>query len=348
MLNYDYNENSTLKVSRVASSDIIKRITLRGFPGYNDLRREGKFAYIQTEKKSLPSFIDGSPSLTSDKASIDLTTVLIDWGDTGAFLVKRCTTKRKKNTKVHAASKSSAGLENIAENADMVVEQEIAKAESDYAGLRPEKFKIILSFLQIFSQMKFNYGIKWPTAVAYYMRTFASLNFDLVSIAAVDCIYRTNYYFSLQFAIILPIVAAIFLQIVKLLGRNIYWNKLGRIPRKCVKTGLPVKGQMNSKIYNEKRYEATKAALIEAGVLEPSKKDLTNELKESRPNLPPVSSISKKYENQDNATSELRGNELLEVVKFNCSRFKKRCLFLHYFSACYGLLETTVYVGTCK
>merc|ERR1711959_463262 len=99
---------------------------------------------------------------------------------------------KKKATKVHA----EASLKNTPDNADIVAEKEAEKAETAHAGRRPEKFKIMLSFLQIFSQMKFNYGIKWPAAVAYYMRTFASLNFDIISIAAVDCIYRTNYYFS--------------------------------------------------------------------------------------------------------------------------------------------------------
>ena len=84
------------------------------------------------------------------------------------------------------------------------------------AHLRPEKkIQNMLSFLQIFSQMKFNYGIKWPSAVAHYMRIFASLNFDIISIAAVDCIYRTNYYFSLQFAVITLIIAGLSLQVVK-------------------------------------------------------------------------------------------------------------------------------------
>lgn len=247
--------------------------------------------------------------------------------DSGAFLFKTCSSTSNKSTKVHAAaSKSSGELESIAENADIVSELEIEKAETDHAHIRPEKFKIILSFLQIFSQMKFNYGIKWPTAVAFYMRTFASLNFDIISIAAVDCIYRTNYYFSLQFAIIMPICAGLFLQIVKIMGRSVYWGKLKKIPRKCVKTGKLVTGQMNTKIFNEKRYEATKAALVEAGVVEPSKKDLQSELAESKPHLPAVSSISKKYENNENAPSELKGNNLLDVVKFNCARFKKRCL----------------------
>ena len=84
---------------------------------------------------------------------------------------------------------------------------------------RPEKFKILLSFVQIFSQMKNNYGIPWSSLTAEYMRVFSGFNVDVVKIAAVDCLYRTNFYFGLVVACGFPVVACLLLVVLYYFGR---------------------------------------------------------------------------------------------------------------------------------
>ena len=60
---------------------------------------------------------------------------------------------------------------------------------------RPEKFKIMLAFLQIFSQMNSNYGVNWPDVTADYMRWLSAVNIDIVRLAALDCLFRSDFYF---------------------------------------------------------------------------------------------------------------------------------------------------------
>ena len=50
----------------------------------------------------------------------------------------------------------------------------------DTIWFRPEKFKIILSFLQVFQEYRRTYRIKWPQIVQDYMDFFSSLvDFDI-------------------------------------------------------------------------------------------------------------------------------------------------------------------------
>jgi hypothetical protein len=84
---------------------------------------------------------------------------------------------------------------------------EVSYADEQKAKMwfRPEKFKIMLAFVQIYSQMKSNYGVRWPAIAASYMRGLQGFNIDIVKLAAVDCIYRTDFYFSVTTVCAFPI-----------------------------------------------------------------------------------------------------------------------------------------------
>eukprot|EP00949_MAST-11_sp_MAST-11-sp1_P005366 g5366.t1 len=126
---------------------------------------------------------------------------------------------------------------------------------------RPEKFKIMLAFAQIFSQMKNNYGVQWSSSVAEYMRLFAGFNIDIVKLAAVDCIYRSNFFFGLVVALAFPSSVAVGLYMIHRVGRKAFQRALLNNPRKCVRTGEIVEGWMSKKEYKRLVRESAKKSL---------------------------------------------------------------------------------------
>ena len=76
-----------------------------------------------------------------------------------------CCPKRRE-TIIHSQV-SSSSLRKSMDTAALSVQR------SADAWFRPEKFKILLSFLQIFSAAQSNYEIRWPGSVSNYMRLFS-------------------------------------------------------------------------------------------------------------------------------------------------------------------------------
>ena len=114
---------------------------------------------------------------------------------------------------------------------------------------RPEKFKIMLSFLQIFSQMNSNYGVNWPTITADYMRLLSAVNIDIVKLAALDCLFRSNFYFSLTMMCLMPFGGLSVLMFYMWVGRSLYKRELNQNHRKCIMTGKEVVQPMTAKFY---------------------------------------------------------------------------------------------------
>ena len=82
--------------------------------------------------------------------------------------------------------------------------------EADTVWFRPEKFKIILSFLQVFQEYRRTYRIKWPQVVQDYMDFFSSLvDFDIFRLVSVDCIAPITHLNKVVGFVLLPIVALI-------------------------------------------------------------------------------------------------------------------------------------------
>ena len=90
----------------------------------------------------------------------------------------------------------------------------------DTVWFRPEKFKIILSFLQVFQEYRRTYRIKWPQVVQDYMDFFSSLvDFDIFRLVSVDCIAPITHLNKVVGFVLLPIVALIVLFLLFHLGR---------------------------------------------------------------------------------------------------------------------------------
>jgi len=70
----------------------------------------------------------------------------------------------------------------------------IKKIPLTEVGIRPEKFKILISFFQIFSNFKDTYNIAWPFQVTNLMAFMSKFNFDFLAIPSIDCVVALNYY----------------------------------------------------------------------------------------------------------------------------------------------------------
>jgi hypothetical protein len=91
---------------------------------------------------------------------------------------------RKRMIAIHnagrARKKNSADDENAAK-----------QLEEETVWIRPEKWKILLSFLQVFQEFRRTYRIKWPDVVQDYMEFFSGLvDFDIFRLTSVDCIFE--------------------------------------------------------------------------------------------------------------------------------------------------------------
>jgi hypothetical protein len=165
--------------------------------------------------------------------------------DTGAAFVnriRRCFCSKRKAHVSHAQglSQKHTGHDDY--------------AHEQRAGLwfRPEKFKILLAFVQIFAQMKNNYSVPWSPTTAEYMRQFGGFNIDIVKIAAVDCLYRTNFYFGLIVVIAVPVSAVIFIFLLHRFGKWAFLHTLTKMPRKCVRSGEDVTRYVPQKKLDQK------------------------------------------------------------------------------------------------
>ena len=219
--------------------------------------------------------------------------------------------RQKSTTKIHA--------QESLENDDV-----LSRAQNSQLGIkfRPEKFKIILTYVQILSLFRSNYAIKWPGLVKSMFRLLASFNFDLIELAALDCIYRSNYFFSLVVICVMPIASGVVLLFVKRLGYYRYKRRLRKTPRLCIKSGKPIHAWMDATQYHDLRVRTTTAALQAAGMAEVTKSDLIAELRESAPLLPPSSSILHEL----GGSSALNVEEGKAVVIKNVLIFKKRVM----------------------
>merc|ERR1711871_1190314 len=130
-------------------------------------------------------------------------------------------------------------------------------------SFRSEKFKIMLTFVQIFSQFKKSYGVRWPYLTSTYMRYLAGFNLDIIRVLPLDCIYRTNYYTVLIMTLVLPFVVLLVCCIVAAGGRLYYRHHISSIPRRCVKTGRLVRGWMPKVHYEQMLIRIAKNILLE-------------------------------------------------------------------------------------
>eukprot|EP00945_MAST-04E_sp_MAST-4E-sp1_P006379 g6379.t1 len=177
---------------------------------------------------------------------------------------------------------------------------------------------------------KFNYGVQWPPLLAEYMRLFGVVNVDLVKVAAMDCIYRSDYYFGLAIVCSFPIAFLGFLFIVGLIGRASFITRLKGRPRRCVRSGQKVNHWMPRKMYMKMRMRAAKANLEKdptyLGMTADGKaKALEKEVGASNSSLPIGCSIHKTEEFARDVTERLPESEIQKICRGNISVWKKNC-----------------------
>jgi hypothetical protein len=112
--------------------------------------------------------------------------------------------------------------------------------EQENKYVRPEKFKIMLAFFQVFSQFKNNYNIRWPKAVTEYMRQFASFNFEIFKLIGVGCIAKLNFYNTLTMYTFGPLLMLVFIAFLYKFGEHWYHRRLKKWARRCADCGRQV------------------------------------------------------------------------------------------------------------
>jgi hypothetical protein len=108
-------------------------------------------------------------------------------------------------------------------------------------GFQIEKFKIALGLFQVFSSFKMTYEIDWPPEVIEWFDQFAIFeNLDILKLVAMDCLFKTDYLFSLKFQTLSPLILV---AIVYWLWNNsikVYGLKLALYPRVCSECNMPI------------------------------------------------------------------------------------------------------------
>ena len=104
-----------------------------------------------------------------------------------------------------------------------------------------EKFKIALGLCQVFSSFKATYEIKWPPEVIEWFNQFAIFeNLDILKLVAMDCLFKTDYLFSLKFITLSPLVLVAICYLIWLKGKVVYAHRLALYPRVCTKCHQPI------------------------------------------------------------------------------------------------------------
>jgi hypothetical protein len=108
-------------------------------------------------------------------------------------------------------------------------------------GFKIEKFKIALGLMQVFSSFKATYEIKWPPEVIEWFNQFAIFeNLDILKLVAMDCLFKTDYLFSLKFLTLSPLVLVFVCFVIWLRGKTTYARRLALYPRVCSECHQPI------------------------------------------------------------------------------------------------------------
>merc|ERR1712139_312223 len=108
-------------------------------------------------------------------------------------------------------------------------------------GVNIEKFKIALGLCQVLSSFRNTYDIEWPPEVVEFFKNFAIFeNLDIFKLIAMDCLYRTDYLFSLKVVTLTPLVMCVILMCLWKRGQNVYRHKLALYPRTCTQCHHPL------------------------------------------------------------------------------------------------------------
>ncbi|KDO29141.1 hypothetical protein SPRG_05384 [Saprolegnia parasitica CBS 223.65] len=116
---------------------------------------------------------------------------------------------------------------------------QIKRLRPPAVSVNPEKFKILVSFFQIFASFKDTYDIEWPSDVAVFMQFFLKFNFSFLAIPHIDCVWRYNFYVDFELTLGITAILFVLLYGAYRIGVLLYRRKLHRVPRHCPRCGLP-------------------------------------------------------------------------------------------------------------
>ena len=104
-----------------------------------------------------------------------------------------------------------------------------------------EKLKIALGLFQVLSSFQGTYELDWPPELQEFFKQFAIFeNLDLFKLVSMDCLYKTDYFFSLKAVTMMPAVMCIILYILWRRGNHVFRHKLAFYPRFCKECGQPI------------------------------------------------------------------------------------------------------------
>ena len=108
-------------------------------------------------------------------------------------------------------------------------------------GFEYEKMKIALGLFQVLSSLRGTYDLDWPPEVVEFFKQFAIFeNLDLFKLVAMDCLYKTDYFFSLKAVTMMPLTMCVVLYMIWRRGNNVFRHKIAYYPRFCEKCGHPI------------------------------------------------------------------------------------------------------------
>lgn len=216
---------------------------------------------------------------------------------------------------------------------------------------RPEKFKILLTFVQIFTNFKRNYGIKWPTIVTDYMRLFGLFQFNLLELTATECIYRIDFYFSLEFICAGPIIVLFGVYFLLAWGKFLYRHKLMSHPRFCVYSGRAVyqwlSASNSKKLFKEMAYRQIEDDFpgVKGKEREIMARKCATEIAEDADDgIPLGSSRLRKYSKlgkDKEKSTMLKPHQLKKIIHRNKMRLAERVIirlnYMNYVNKCWKL-----------
>jgi hypothetical protein len=83
------------------------------------------------------------------------------------------------------------------------------------------KLKIVVSFIQIMTNLSVGLDIQWPSRFTSFVEAFNFFNLDLMRLAGTDCVADTNYWYNLYFWSFFPPCLLVFVYLVYLLPINL-------------------------------------------------------------------------------------------------------------------------------
>lgn len=116
----------------------------------------------------------------------------------------------------------------------------IAPVALPVPGFRPEKFKILLGFFQVFGGFKRTYEIPWPDDMSRLLDVYSLADFNFIDTTSVECFYRRDYFASYRLSLFAVLVLLMITGLLLVWGSVRYRVILSTLPRHCVKCGLPV------------------------------------------------------------------------------------------------------------